>query len=232
MITRPIAISSVSSTSLTACRIEMERSIITLMETDGGICARSAGSFASTPSTTATCWHPVLLNGKHDGAIVVQPGRDLVVLDAVIDLGDLIELHRRAVVPGHHLAIVDRLVHLAGVLQRNVLLQPVQRADRRRGIGARHGVPDVFQRQPPRRRGSVAEPSETNNTGKSAGLTFRKLGGIVISIGSRRCAIVKAVCTSSAAASMLWLRSNWMVISVAPCDELDDVDEMPAIVDS
>ena len=56
--------------------------------------------------------------------------------------------------------------------------------------------------------GSVAELSAMNSTGKSAGFTLRKLGGIVISIGNRRCAIVSAVCTSSAAASMLRLRSN------------------------
>src|SRR5215212_4151974 len=80
--------------------------------------------------------------------------------------------------------------------------------------------------------GSVAERSATNSTGKSAGFTFRKLGGIVISIGSRRCAIVNAVCTSSAAASMLRLRSNWMVMTLVPCDELDDIDEMPATVES
>src|SRR5258707_7166824 len=80
--------------------------------------------------------------------------------------------------------------------------------------------------------GSVADPSETNSTGKSAGLTLRKLGGIVISIGSRRCAMVSAVCTSRAAASMLRLRSNWMVMTLVPCDELDDIDEMPEIVES
>ena len=80
--------------------------------------------------------------------------------------------------------------------------------------------------------GSVAEPSTTNSTGKSAGFTLRKLGGIVISIGSRRCAMVSAVCTSSAAASMLRLRSNWMVMTLVPCDELDVIEEMPAMVDS
>src|SRR5437762_3437434 len=80
--------------------------------------------------------------------------------------------------------------------------------------------------------GSVADPSDTNSTGKSAGFTLRKLGGTVISIGNRRCAIVSAVCTSSAAASMLRLRSNWIVMALVPCDELDDIDEMPAIVDS
>src|SRR3954465_2771731 len=80
--------------------------------------------------------------------------------------------------------------------------------------------------------GSVAEPSEMNSTGKSAGFTFRKLGGIVISIGSRGCGRGNAVCTSSAAASMLRLRSNWMVMTLVPCDELDDIDEMPAMVES
>ncbi len=64
--------------------------------------------------------------------------------------------------------------------------------------------------------GSVVDPSETNRTGKSAGLTFRKLGGMVISIGSRRCAMVNAVCTSSAAPSMFRLRSNWIVMTVRP----------------
>src|SRR4029078_8783097 len=31
---------------------------------------------------------------------------------------------------------------------------------------------------------------------------------------------------------MLRLRANWSVIALVPCDELDDIDEMPAIVDS
>src|ERR1700709_732510 len=80
--------------------------------------------------------------------------------------------------------------------------------------------------------GNVSEPSEMNRMAKSDGLTFRKLGGIVISIGNRRCAMVSAVCTSSAAASMLRLRSNWMTIAVVPCDEVEDIDERPAMVES
>src|ERR1700741_5148347 len=80
--------------------------------------------------------------------------------------------------------------------------------------------------------GSVAEPSETNSTGKSAGFTLRKLGGIVISIGSRRCAIVSAVWPSGAAGAMLRLRSNWMVMTLVPCDEFEDIEEMPEIVES
>src|SRR6202022_1549296 len=80
--------------------------------------------------------------------------------------------------------------------------------------------------------GSVSEPSEINRIAKSDGLTLRKLGGIVISIGSRRCAMVNAVCTSNAAASMLRLRSNWMTIAVVPCDDVEDIDEMPAMVET
>src|SRR6185503_5457831 len=80
--------------------------------------------------------------------------------------------------------------------------------------------------------GSVDEVRTTNSTGKSAGFTLRKLGGMIISTGNRRCAIVSAVCTSSAAASMLRLRSNWIVMTLVPCDELDDIEEMPATVES
>ena len=71
-----------------------------------------------------------------------------------------------------------------------------------------------------------------NRTGKSPGLTLRKHGGVVISIGSRRCATVSAVCTSSAAPSMLRLRSNWMVMRVVPSDEVDVIEVMPEMVDN
>src|SRR6202165_4526745 len=80
--------------------------------------------------------------------------------------------------------------------------------------------------------GNVSDLSEMNSTANSDGLTFRKVGGMIISTGSRRCAMVSAVCTSSAAASMLRLRSNWMTIAVVPCDEVEDIDEMPAMVES
>src|SRR4051794_41916779 len=77
--------------------------------------------------------------------------------------------------------------------------------------------------------GKVEEPNDTNSTGKSAGFTLRKLGGIVISIGNRRCAMVSAACTSSAAASMLRLRSNWIVMAVVACDEPRDLQGRPAV---
>ena len=31
---------------------------------------------------------------------------------------------------------------------------------------------------------------------------------------------------------MLRLRSNWMVMTLVPCDEFEDIEEMPAIVES
>ena len=80
--------------------------------------------------------------------------------------------------------------------------------------------------------GSVGEFRLMYRIGKSPGLTFRKLGGVVISTGRRRCATESAVCTSSAAPSMLRLRSNWMVIEVMPSDDEDVSDVIPAIVES
>ncbi len=80
--------------------------------------------------------------------------------------------------------------------------------------------------------GKVAETRLIYMTGKSPGLTFRKLGGMVISTGNFFAATVSAVCTSSAAPSMLRLRSNWIVIDVRPSDDEEVSEVMPAMVDS
>ena len=61
---------------------------------------------------------------------------------------------------------------------------------------------------------------------------MRKNGGVVISTGSLRCAVVSAVCTSSEAPSILRPRSNWTVIAVLPADDDEVIDEMPAMVES
>ncbi len=71
-----------------------------------------------------------------------------------------------------------------------------------------------------------------NSTGKSPGLTLRKNGGVVISAGRRRAATVSAVCTSSAAPSMLRLRSNCTVMVVMPSADVEVSALMPAMVDS
>ena len=52
--TSAIAISSVSCTSNTACRIAMDRSNSGCISIDGGTCARKFGNRARTESTTST----------------------------------------------------------------------------------------------------------------------------------------------------------------------------------
>src|SRR4029077_4516883 len=79
--------------------------------------------------------------------------------------------------------------------------------------------------------GRVDENALIKTTGASPGLTLRKLGGTVISIGTRRCATVSAVCTSSAAPSMLRLRLNRILIWARPSVDTDVIELMPEIVD-
>ena len=52
------------------------------------------------------------LDRQHDGAVIVEPACDLVVLDAVDDARDLVEVDRGSVAVGNdHLAILLRLGH-------------------------------------------------------------------------------------------------------------------------
>ena len=78
--------------------------------------------------------------------------------------------------------------------------------------------------------GRLAELSARNSTGESAGLTLRNEGGVVISAGSRRAAVLIADCTSSAAPSMSRSRSNWSVIRVEPSPLLEVIEPIPAMV--
>ena len=146
--TSAIAIASVSCTSVTAARIEIERSSSVSIWIDGGTCARMAGSALRTRSTTCDrVGVGLALDREHDGALVVEPARDLVVLDAVDDAGDLVELDRRAVALGHDdVAVVRRMRHRAGGGQRHVLLRSGQDADRRVGIGLGNDGADVVER--------------------------------------------------------------------------------------
>src|SRR5512142_791298 len=66
--------------------------------------------------------------------------------------------------------------------------------------------------------------------GWSAGFTFRNVGGEGMLGGSCRPAAEMADCTSWAAASRLRERSNWMVIWVAPRNELELMLLTPAMV--
>src|SRR5689334_5154711 len=80
--------------------------------------------------------------------------------------------------------------------------------------------------------GRTVELSDRNNTGWSAGFTLRKAGGVVISTGSLRAAVVMADCTSSAAPSILRLRSNWIVIELTPTPFVEVIELIPAIVEN
>src|SRR5260221_14425279 len=73
----------------------------------------------------------------------------------------------------------------------------------------------------------MSEARVRNITGWSAGLTLRKLGGVVISIGSLRAAVVSADWTSSAAPSMLRSSSNCMVIEVTPKPLVEVIELIP-----
>ena len=110
MMTRQMAIASVSWTSLTASRIEIERSNSGAIWIDGGTCARICGSLlAHHVDDRDGVGVGLALDRQHDGARIVVPGGDLVVLDAVDDARDLVELDRRAVAVGDdHVAVVAR----------------------------------------------------------------------------------------------------------------------------
>ena len=66
--------------------------------------------------------------------------------------------------------------------------------------------------------------------GESAGFTLRKVGGLGISRGSNLMAVLIAVCTSRAAASMSRLSANWIVMPVVPSELLEVIESIPAIV--
>src|SRR6202040_3758592 len=80
--------------------------------------------------------------------------------------------------------------------------------------------------------GRVGEIRLMYMIGNSAGFTLGKLGGMVISMGSLRAATVSAVCTSSAAPSMLRVNSNCTVIDDWPSEDVDTIEVMPAMVAS
>ena len=71
------------------------------------------------------------LHGEYDGARVIVPGGDLVVLDAVDHIRDLVELDRRSVSVGDHdVAIIGGMLDRAGSGNRHALFRSGQRPDR------------------------------------------------------------------------------------------------------
>ena len=84
---------------------------------------------------------------QHYRALVVEPGGNLVVGDAVAHIGNLAEPDRRAVAEGHdQWAELFRIGQLPGGFQRHILAQALQRADGGIGIGGGHGIANVVQR--------------------------------------------------------------------------------------
>ena len=68
--------------------------------------------------------------------------------------------------------------------------------------------------------------------GASAGFTLRKYGGVDIVGGSCLATYAIAEFTSCAAASMLRLSANWMVIVLMPWALTEVIESMPAIVEN
>src|SRR4051794_34063409 len=80
--------------------------------------------------------------------------------------------------------------------------------------------------------GTVSEDTATNRIGWSAGFTFWNEGGVVISGGNFRAAVEIAVCTSSAAPSILRFKSNCSVIWVVPRKLVEVMALMPEITEN
>jgi hypothetical protein len=76
------------------------------------------------------------------------------------------------------------------------------------------------------------DPSATNSTGASAGLTLRYDGGVAISVGRLRWARNSAACTSTAAASMSRLASNSSTSELCPSVLVELMVASPAMVEN
>src|ERR1035437_10244515 len=77
--------------------------------------------------------------------------------------------------------------------------------------------------------GSVSDCTASTRIATSAGLVLRKVGGLGKLVGNWPLAAVIADCTSSAAASILRLRSNCSVIWVEPSALLEVICDRPEI---
>ncbi len=78
----------------------------------------------------------------------------------------------------------------------------------------------------------MSDTSDMYRTGCSAGLVFWYDGGRGIVGGNSPPAFAMAEPTSCAAASILRSSANWMLIIVRPCELVEFIDSMPAMVAS
>src|SRR5438034_9974167 len=77
--------------------------------------------------------------------------------------------------------------------------------------------------------GRVGEVTPMKTMGESAGLLLRNDGGLGMPGGSRGVAALMAVTTSTAAPSMLRVRSNWSEIWVEPSGLTEVIESTPAM---
>ena len=104
--------------------------------TDGGSCVSICGSSALTASfvldgVRVRLPHDDQHHGPLHLPVLVHPCRGPLVLDAVDDVGDILQPHRRAVAIGDdHLPELLRIQQLAGRLDVHRLLRAAQRAGR------------------------------------------------------------------------------------------------------
>ena len=147
--TRTMVSISSNSTSLTDARIVVVRSVITSTLMPCGSDALICGSSAWTVSTTLMMLVPGLaLNVQDDRPIGVHPRRQLGVLDAVDDGGDVGDADGRAVAVGDD----DRPVLRAGlelivVVDRPRLIGAVEVSLRLIDVGAGERRPQRLQAQ-------------------------------------------------------------------------------------
>ena len=144
-----MAIANVSCTSMTAARIDSERSNKGCIWIAGRQLARaSAAACARTMSTTSTVlasgwrWIASTIARASLNQVAILSFSTLSMTRATSD-----ELDRRAVAIGHdHVAIVGGVLHRAGRQQRHACVLALERADRRGRIGLGDDGADLIER--------------------------------------------------------------------------------------
>ena len=133
---------SVNCTSSTAWRIEVERSLSTLIVAAGRqlLLERRQHRLDGVDDLDRV-GVGLALHGEHDGALAVVPARGLVVLDRIDDARDVAQAHRMAVARSATMMLRKAAALASWVLAAMVScwLVALQRADRRVVVGRRDG---------------------------------------------------------------------------------------------
>jgi hypothetical protein len=134
--------------------MEIERSLMIRASTDGGNCAwYERQPLADGVHDRDGVGVRLAEDGEHDGALVAEPGRSAVVLDGIVDVGDLRQADRRPVAPSDdEIAVAFGAFDLARGREHGVTRLSAQAADRTVGIGRGDSGAHVVERQPARGR--------------------------------------------------------------------------------